>query len=436
MKKRIFMLIILGLFLFLPSNVFAEDYTFEIGNGKQWNESNIDQLSALLSDLQNQDWNDNKIDNKYTLNFADGNYDYSGFYGVCEGYVEYNFGTGNYKLDYLGGEIMGSITIKGKGIDKTHIQVDGLISELNGCAEISDMTIYVEYPYFETSGYTNLFEYGFTDIKQGLFFKNLVINTKDDDILEIYYRAYDAMPYIDFDNVTINGSDTLEFRIESNVYTQSKEKFINIKNSDLSDFDIYFEGYGERYKLPKLYFENTKLNKMYAKNIDIDVDCTSTFKNGITRGKGIDGHEDVFNSNQYTIYEYYEEGGQNNGKITTSVCKNKTVNIKNKTSLKNIKEEFGYEIDDTWTFNPEGIVELRNGELVPLKVGKVTISKEINGEVQNLTIDVTDVQKQNNVVVNPKTRSTLIVVITLILGLLGSVFYVFKNKKTKMSKEA
>ena len=99
-----------------------------------------------------------------------------------------------------------------------------------------------------------------------------------------------------------------------------------------------------------------------------------------------------------------------------------------------MSKELGIDIDDTWTFNPEGIVELRKGELVPLKVGKVTISKEINGEVQNLTIDVTDVQKEKNVIVNPKTSSSLI--ITLVLGLLGSVFYAFKNKKTKMSKEA
>ena len=130
MKSRFLLIIILGVFLLLPKGVFAQEYTFEIGNGKQWNESNIDQLSDLIYELQDQDMYDNKIDNKYILNFADGNYDYTDF-SLCEfGFFEYNFGSGNYKIHSIIGEMLGSVICIGKGIEKTHLQLNSFSEEI------------------------------------------------------------------------------------------------------------------------------------------------------------------------------------------------------------------------------------------------------------------------------------------------------------------
>ena len=422
MRKKFLIIVLLVAFILLPSDVFAEDYTFEIGEGKEWNESNILELYDLLEEYEYQDYSSDHIfNNKYVFNFADGDYDFGDYPLAPNGISEYNFGVGNYNLAHFDNSF-GITKVSGQGINKTHLYTEAFGEELLGQLFVFDMTVDIGwFGFYLYCDSDELEENGLTGIIPTIHFKNVVFNVESEES-ELYYVLADTPGSVVFDNVILNAPEQL-FEIEIRNYyaqLQDNDRIFQIKNSDFSNLTVMVGGDYPNGLRPKVYIDNTKLKKIISYYSDINIDCNSTFVDGISKGRGEEADPSLLD---YSIYEAYDGFYEDSyGKVTTSVCQSKSIDIKAKTSLDSIKEEYGFDIDDSWEIDDEEVIKIEDGKIIPLKVGTARLTKEIDGEIQVLIITVT-----KKALVNPATgRFYLIFVFTSVLLFLS---FVINRKK-------
>lgn len=437
MKK--YLLIIILCILFIPGVVNAEEYTFNVCKTCEWNESNIDDLASVISNL------DIAHSDSIKVNIADGNYSFANeFYiendnvrnlEIIFGNGNYNFGNGfnvgwNYEYTPIirfgvGTYIFDELSfgdnqrVYGAGIDKTIIKGNNQGWEESYESTFHDLTIDMN----DSIGFwmMNLDLSNSYNIEPKLDLKNVkfITNTEssfNNPSLEIYGESN-----ILIDNVNVNGKY---------VFIENTKDF-SIINSDFSKSFISIEADAfDGSNLTEVIAKNTKFNKVFVSGgMKLIADCDCNFVNGIKRYNYY-SYENIYEEDEATIFEQYdpEQPDEIDGYVINSLCKDKTIKITNSINLNKIKEEYGYEIDDSWNINPLGIVEIKDSKIVPIKVGKTNISKEINGEIQTLRVEVTPDQITDNTIVNPNTSSTLLFVLIISLSLLIS-FIVIKNRK-------
>ena len=98
--------------------------------------------------------------------------------------------------------------------------------------------------------------------------------------------------------------------------------------------------------------------------------------------------------------------------------------------LDKIEDEFGYHIDNTWSLDPEGIVEIKDDKIIPLAAGIVRISKEIDGENHVLVLTV-----EENAIINPKTKESYFIISIVFIALVAfCISLSHGNKKIKARK--
>lgn len=437
MKK--YLLPILLLIMFIPFYANAEEFTFKICNDCEWNFDNLNELNSHIESINNRDYDDDILENKYIIEFADGNYTFDYNFPMFEtNNTELYFGEGTYTFDQLSIEGIRYV-IKGKGIGKTIINANDLSSEDNFIIGISDMTIKInDYFNLDTSGENFNDYYGITYIldeeKAGIKLENVDIRYNGENSPEVFINCFQYMPSLTINNIKYVGKEILfEFENDGDLENEQFD-YINIINSDFSKTNLTFEVDG---KANRINIENSKLNKIYAGyGITVQIDCNSTFVNGTSRGKGELQSDEALN--QYNIYEYQNElYSEYNGQIITSVCKKKEIKITDRVKLEDLNKELRLEIDGTWIAKPEGIIQINNNELIPLKIGKTILSKEIDGIINNVTIDVIEDNTISvpDTIKNPNTGTGMYVVISIIiLAITLSLYLVMKKKKNDIIK--
>ena len=416
MKKKLLILFIISLFLVLPNKVNAQDYTYNIcKSGCEWNETNFGELHQEILYASYDDENDGTYDNKYYLNFANGDYDFtnSNDYFSYDNWtynLYWNFGEGTYIFDIIRPEP--SINITGKGINKTLIKTkrrpnNNYSSIESFSAEditIQDVSIETEYIYI---GF-------YSNNKTSLNFKNVNIKLDEDMRIE---NNYDIGSF-NFDNVTISSE-------KSSLVIQHPEsqQSINITNCNFTNTLLYLESSNE---YTNFNISNSNLNNVYVyKYIILNLDCNNTFNTPLNKGHGNEWI-DIFENSEYNLYSYYYENDEGNSTIITEICKDKILKIDKPITLKEIKDEYGYDIDDSWIFVPEEIVELKDNKLVPLKLGRTKLSKEIDDEILTLRIEVVSNENNNNnnnSIINPKT-SAQTGILLLIISILTTIILI------------
>ena len=114
----------------------------------------------------------------------------------------------------------------------------------------------------------------------------------------------------------------------------------------------------------------------------------------------------------------FELGG---GRIVFSEYKTKTTTLSNHLDLKAISEELQTDISG-WQLSQDGIIEIRNGEIIPLQVGEVEIKKIIGDNIYTVKIVITPDM------INPYTgQNKLIILLAAVTLLIGA--YVYKQKR-------
>ena len=392
-------------------------------------------MERHINNIENNDYDDGILENKYILQFKDGGHDFSDvWFPMFEtNNTELHFDEGTYTFNQLSLEGFRYV-IKGKGVGKTIINAGSIGSEDNRVIKIIDMTLNIS-EYFGLDVYGDNFNdiheisYKVDENRANLELKNVNINYSSNYIPLFQIDCYQYMPSLDINNVKYESDVPLFFEFENDgdwSYDIPSKivNNLNITNSDFSKGNIYF---GVDGRVNYISISNTKLNKVYADyGIVLKIDCDSTFTNDIKKGFGELDSNDFFEQNQYNVYGYSyidDPTDDYNATIITEICKNKSISITTSISLEKIKEEFGYNIDDTWDINPLGIVEIKDEKIVPIKVGKTVISKEINGELQTLRVEVTPDQIHNTII-NPKTNTPIIVLISLLTILFSTIILI------------
>ena len=128
----------------------------------------------------------------------------------------------------------------------------------------------------------------------------------------------------------------------------------------------------------------------------------------------------IFPGNDGTLSTIFEISG---GNIKFSEYKTKTTSFSSNLSLEEIATELQTSTDD-WKLSKEGIIDIKNGKIIPLAVGEVEISKVTDDNYYVVKIVVTPDM------LNPKTGSKLL------LGLLTiSIMTLLGIKSLKRTKK-
>ena len=421
MNKFIKILFVFGLFLLLPNVVNAKEYTFNVcKNGCEWNENNFEELNDQIENLSVQDLQDNKIDDSYTIKIGDGDYDFSNY--TIDIDSKLILGKGIYKFDTISD---GRIELIGKSTDETKVYFNYFGPEPYYC-DIENIEIFTSDFSIEGEFY---FDEIYNNYNSKFIIKNTIINIIDNNYpVEFYFEEYNSILDIIFDNVIIKGNSIVYFEVEKEINKDYMNNF-KIINCDFSNSNLYFSSFyydNNWVRHPsddEILMQNTKLNTIYTEGAKLILDCGCEFVDGIKRGSGYLTYNEVFSQNQYTLYEYYDEmNSELSGVITLSTCKKKEIKVTDRVILEDLNKELGLTIDDTWRIEPKGIVEIRNNELVPLKTGEADLIKELDKDIYKIHVVV--LPDENRVIINPKTNTPIIVLISLLTILFSTIILI------------
>ena len=439
MKRYIF--IIIGLLFFLPFSVNAAEYTYEVckDDSCDWHEENFE----LLVDDFSSKYNTMTANDKIIINIDDGTYNFT----VAMRYiilknVELNLGNGTYNfISNINDETSGAEIVAGRENSKVVINgVDSSTTIMNlgrftcGQIEINNVTI---------NGTSEMeFRPDPASVDTKVAINNVVLKSNSNE-MEFAVNTLEAK------NLKIINTDIINRVLLMNPYGTTKSGSVTITDSDLSQSNLFIGASGDDNSLVNAHIYNTKLKRVFAVKSKTNIDCESTFTGTFKRDKGdfynISGYSSFLNTNNYSIYEY-RDGTVKDGTVIYETCKDKTIRLDSTLPISEVNSEFDYNIDSSWTFNPTGIVELRDGLLVPIKVGKTKLSKQIGEEVTTLRLEVVgvdddtddiiddaDIGKSINSITNPKTINAILWILVFTTSVVVITIYVVTKKSMKKS---
>ncbi len=441
MKKKLFLLFIMAFAFVFPRVVNAEEYIYKIcDNNCEWNYNDFGEISSEISDYFREDLSDGLIENRYYISFGDGghtfsdlDFDFDSILGLEN--VDLLFGEGTYKFNSF--TTMASTAhyfISGQGPEKTIIEAENM--GINAyVASIRNVTLKVGGTLnFNVLGNELSSVYGSReqlrdDIPVDYYVYNVNIISDSNHYRGATFatscNTYD--PYVLFTKVTydVEGKFIID-RSATDSCQYSHDRFI-LANSDFSKAKVamYSNGCPGRVEI-----RNTMFNQFYVgPGSYVRIDCSSTFAGGkLNKQTGSMMAGEFFAQNEGNLYEFHSTNmPDTTALVLTETCQEQTMNFSSDMSLNDFHDSYGYDIDDTWTFTPDDVVLLKDGKIVPMKTGTVKISKEIDGEIQTIILEVL-ADERPNTFINPQTSASFLILLSLLMMIMIGVIVVIRKK--------
>ena len=317
-------------------------------------------------------------------------------------------------------------------------------------SDIKNTNIYGNYEIYNALGkLRNVNIDGNVNVIGALDFKDVVINASGDVGVGFHYYdcgcdcSYEEFSYDShFDNVTVKGAKTALYYEKGVVSGNSK---FYIDNSDLSDSELsvhmnnkYTCTYNTTYDEYSVIGTNSKLSGAYTsatnseeeyspefggsdpnnfKALNMYFDATNKWNDGVKR----------FNNYNSINLKYSPIVEENKGNIVVEQ-ENKALLSLKATGGENLNQLFT-EVTETlkdsdWVIKDESICYIKDGKIVPLKIGETTISARVNNDVYTIKVTVTDKDLSN-----PKTYKNILSLLSIFFIVSGTGLILINRKK-------
>lgn len=336
-----------------------------------------------------------------------------------------NIGEGYYPVSFNSIGYVDNLTIKGADKNKTTLGFDEhfrVTSTTN--ASISDLKINSndEYYSFKVRNSKNV------------NLNNLIIDAKNSEV-GILFEEVDN---VKVNNTVINGANSFGVynnRCEPNTVPSTEREIIyrnlvEINNSDISNntcgvLDGCFEEVEPLYDSVVSSFESYASTSRSMIEYEYDTTVINNSKLGcaIAYGELYRNYPPsiyIKSNNTWTEIPVYDENIVElaDGRVVVEFEEERSVSLKNKNQLE-INSIFENSSEFDWVVEDETIAKVKDGKIIPLKVGK-TILTATNGSINyRVNLVVT-----NDLLNNPKTLNIgYILVAVIVFGVFGSLIY-------------